>query len=69
MRHFLNLSDAGGEAIATILNEAMERKEKRAGWPKGKVDADRPLDGMVEPQVPAGEQPPPGAPGFPTRRA
>jgi ornithine carbamoyltransferase len=47
MRHFLNLSDAGGDAIATILNEAMERKEKRAGWPKGKVDADRPLEGMI----------------------
>jgi ornithine carbamoyltransferase len=47
MRHFLNLSDAGGEAIATILNEAMERKEKRAGWPKGKVDPDRPLDGLI----------------------
>jgi ornithine carbamoyltransferase len=47
VRHFLNLSDAGGEAIATILNEAMERKEKRTGWPKGKVDADRPLDGVV----------------------
>ena len=47
MRHFLNLSDAGGDAIATILNEAMERKERRAGWPKGKVDADRPLDGVV----------------------
>jgi len=47
MRHFLNLSDAGGEAIATILNEAMERKEKRAGWPKGKIDPDRPLDGLI----------------------
>jgi len=47
MRHFLNLSDAGGEAIATILNEAMERKEKRAGWPRGKVDPDRPLDGLI----------------------
>lgn len=46
-RHFLNLSDAGGEAIAAILNEAMERKERRAGWPKGKPDADRPLDGAV----------------------
>lgn len=46
-RHFLNLADAGGEAIAHILNEAMERKELRAGWPKGKVDADRPLDGAV----------------------
>ena len=47
MRHFLNLSDAGGDAIATILNEAMERKEKRAGWPKGRVDDDRPLDGLI----------------------
>ena len=47
MRHFLNLADAGGEAIAAILNEAMERKERRAGWPKGKVDADKPLDGAV----------------------
>ena len=47
LRHFLNLSDAGGDAIATMLNEAMERKERRAGWPKGKPDADRPLDGAV----------------------
>jgi ornithine carbamoyltransferase len=47
VRHFLNLSDAGGEAIAAILGEAMERKERRAGWPKGKPDADRPLDGTV----------------------
>ena len=46
-RNFLNLADAGGEAIAHILNEAMERKDLRAGWPKGKVDADRPLDGAV----------------------
>ena len=33
--------------LAAILNEAMERKEKRAGWPKGKVDDDKPLDGAV----------------------
>lgn len=46
-RDFLNLSDAGSEGVAAILNEAMERKERRAGWPKGKVDADRPLDGHV----------------------
>jgi len=46
-RHFLHLSDAGGESIAAMLNEAMERKERRAGWPKGKPDADRPLDGAV----------------------
>jgi ornithine carbamoyltransferase len=47
MNHFLNLSDAGGDAIAAILNEAMDRKERRRGWPKGKVDDDRPLDGAV----------------------
>jgi ornithine carbamoyltransferase len=47
LRHFLNLSDAGAEGVAAILNEAMERKERRAGWPKGKVDADAPLDGHV----------------------
>jgi len=47
VRHFLNLSDAGGGAIAAILGEAMERKQRRAGWPKGKVDEDRPLEGAV----------------------
>lgn len=47
LRHFLNLADAGGDAIAAMLNEAMERKERRAGWPKAKADADRPLDGAV----------------------
>jgi ornithine carbamoyltransferase len=47
LRHFLNLADAGGDAIAAILGEAMERKERRAGWPKGRVDADKPLDGCV----------------------
>lgn len=47
IRHFLSLSDAGGEAIAVILNDAQDRKEARKGGPKGKVDADRPLDGHV----------------------
>jgi ornithine carbamoyltransferase len=47
IRHFLNLADAGGEAIAAILGEAMERKQRRAGLPKGKPDDDRPLDGAV----------------------
>ena len=46
-RRFLNLSDAGGEAIAAILGEAMARKEARAGWPKGRADADAPLAGHV----------------------
>jgi len=47
VRHFLNLADAGGEAIAAILNDAQERKAARAGWPKGRADTDRPLDGHV----------------------
>ena len=47
IRHFLSLSDAGGEAIAAILNDAQDRKIARAGWPKGKPDADKPLDGFV----------------------
>ena len=46
-RHFLSLSDAGGEAVAAILAEAARRKAARAGWPKGKVDADAPLAGYV----------------------
>ena len=47
LRHFLSLSDAGGEAIAAMLGDALDRKQARAGWPKGKVDADAPLAGHV----------------------
>ncbi|MEH3035862.1 MAG: ornithine carbamoyltransferase [Sphingomonas adhaesiva] len=47
MRHFLNLSDAGAEAIAAMLDDALTRKQARSGWPKGKVDADAPLAGRV----------------------
>ena len=46
-RHFLNLTDAGGDALAAILNDAMARKAARQGWPKGKPDADAPLAGHV----------------------
>jgi ornithine carbamoyltransferase len=46
-RHFLNLSDAGGDAIAAMLADAIDRKSARAGWPKGQVDADAPLAGHV----------------------
>jgi ornithine carbamoyltransferase len=44
-RHFLNLADAGGDAIAAMINDALDRKGARLGWPKGKVDADAPLAG------------------------
>ncbi len=46
-RHFLNLGDAGGDGLAAILGDALDRKAARAGWPKGKVDADAPLAGHV----------------------
>ncbi len=45
IRHFLNLSDAGADAIAAMLSDAQDRKGARLGWPKGKVDADAPLAG------------------------
>lgn len=47
LRHFLNLSDAGGDAVAAMLNDALDRKLARAGWPKGRPDADAPLAGRV----------------------
>ncbi|NLS25880.1 Ornithine carbamoyltransferase [Sphingomonas sp. S2M10] len=46
-RHFIDLTDAGPDAIAAMLNDAMARKQARAGWPKGKPDADAPLAGHV----------------------
>ena len=44
-RHFLNLSDAGGDAIAAMIADAIDRKAARAGKPKGQADADAPLAG------------------------
>jgi ornithine carbamoyltransferase len=46
-RHFLNLGDAGGDALAAIINDALDRKSARAGWPKARPDADAPLEGRV----------------------
>ena len=46
-RHFLNLADAGGDAIAAMLGDALDRKAARQGWSKGRPDTDRPLDGQV----------------------
>lgn len=44
-RHFLDLADAGGDSIASMLEDALARKRARAGWPKGKADGDAPLAG------------------------
>lgn len=46
-RHFLDLGDAGANAIALQINDAIDRKAARKGWPKGKADADAPLAGRV----------------------
>ena len=42
-RHFLNLSDAGADALTAILADAQARKAARLAWPKGRADADAPL--------------------------
>jgi ornithine carbamoyltransferase len=44
-RHFLDLNDAGGDAVAAMLADALDRKAARKAWPKGRVDADAPLAG------------------------
>ncbi len=46
-RDFLDLSDAGGDAIAAMLADAQDRKAARREWPKGRADADAPLTGHV----------------------
>ncbi len=47
IRSFLDLSDAGGHAIAAMINDAQDRKMARRGWPMGKPDIDQPLAGRV----------------------
>src|SRR3546814_20812402 len=44
-RHFLNLSDAGGDAVRAMLDDALRRKQRRLQMPKGAADADAPLAG------------------------
>ncbi len=47
VRKFLDLSDAGGDAIAAMLADALDRKKARAGQPRGAIDPDAPLAGRV----------------------
>ena len=47
LRHFLDLSDAGGDTIAAMINDAQGRKAARREWPKGRPDSDAPLEGRV----------------------
>jgi ornithine carbamoyltransferase len=41
-RHFLDLYRLEGADLRAILDDAHRRKAARAGWPKGRVDADAP---------------------------
>ncbi len=46
-RNFLNLSDAGGDGIAAILDDAMSAKAARNDRPKGALDDDASLTGHM----------------------
>ncbi|MGC4252769.1 MAG: ornithine carbamoyltransferase [Sphingobium sp.] len=46
-RHFLNLTDAGGDAIAAMIVDAIDRKAARKTLPKGAADADALLAGRT----------------------
>ena len=46
-RHFLDLWKLDAADIRAILDDARTRKAARAGWPKGRPDADRPADGRT----------------------
>lgn len=47
VQNFLDLGDAGGDVIAAMINDAIDRKAARQGWPKGQADTDAPLAGKV----------------------
>jgi ornithine carbamoyltransferase len=47
LRHFLDLADAGGDALAAMIGDALDRKAARKDRPKGAPDPDRPLEGRV----------------------
>lgn len=51
-KHFISLADIPASELRAILDEAHERKRARrnkdgTAWPKGKIDADAPMDGRT----------------------
>ncbi|MFU7527304.1 ornithine carbamoyltransferase [Qipengyuania sp. ASV99] len=46
-RHFIELGDAGADAIAAMIADALDRKSVRERLPKGQADRDAPLAGRV----------------------
>jgi ornithine carbamoyltransferase len=47
MRHFLDLSDFDGATLRRLIDAARRRKKARAGFPRGAVDKDMPMQGRV----------------------
>jgi ornithine carbamoyltransferase len=45
IRHFIDLADAGGDALRLMLDEAKRRRDARTGWPTGRTDDDAALTG------------------------
>ena len=46
-RHFLDIWRLDDASLRAILDDAHARKQARAGWPKGRVDADAPATDRV----------------------
>lgn len=46
-KHFLDIADYDSATLQTLIAEARARKDRRAGQPKGTVDADAPLKGRM----------------------
>ena len=46
-RHFIDLWRLDGTTLRALLDEAHRRKAARLGWPRGRQDADAPLDGRT----------------------
>ncbi len=47
VRHFLDIHRHDASTLRAILDDALARKKARAGWPKGRVDADAPAKDRV----------------------
>jgi len=46
-RHFLDICDLTAAELRAIVDDAHARKKARAGWPKGRPDADAPAAGRT----------------------
>ncbi len=46
-RHFIDLNTVDKDALRAILDRSRRTKQARKGWPRGRVDNERPLDGYL----------------------